>query len=79
MKEVLQTEQFAKWLRKLKDSLANVAIVRRIERLEQGNFGDSKSVGEKVFELRIDVGKGGIPRVFHGSQFRDHHSSCRWR
>ena len=44
MKEVLQTERFAKWFRKLKDNLAKVAIARRIERLEQGNFGDSKSV-----------------------------------
>lgn len=58
VKEVFQTERFAKWLRKLKDDLAKVAIARRIERLEQGNFGDSKSVGDKVFELRIDVGKG---------------------
>ena len=49
MKEVFQTERFAKWLRKLKDNLAKVAIVRRIERLEQGKFGDSKSVGDKVF------------------------------
>ena len=58
MKEVFQTERFSKWLRKLKDNLAKVAIARRIERLQEGNFGDSKSVGEKVFELRIDVGKG---------------------
>ncbi len=58
MKEVFQTNRFSKWLRKLKDNLAKVAIIRRIERLEQGNFGDSKSVGNKVFELRIDVGKG---------------------
>ena len=58
MKEVLQTERFAKWLKKLKDNIAKVAIARRIERLEKGNFGDSKSVGNKVFELRIDVGKG---------------------
>ena len=57
MKEVLQTERFAKWLKKLKGNLAKVAIARRIERLEQGNFGDSKSTGNKVFELRIDVGK----------------------
>ena len=58
MKEVLQTELFAKWLKKLKDNIAKVAIARRVERLEQGNFGDSKSIGGKVFELRIDVGKG---------------------
>ena len=58
MKEILQTERFAKWFRKLKDNLAKVAIARRIERLEHGNFGDSKSVSGKVFELRIDVGKG---------------------
>lgn len=58
MKEVLQTEQFAKWFRKLKDNSAKVAITRRTERLGQGNFGDSKYVGGKVFEFLIDVGKG---------------------
>lgn len=58
MKEVLQTEQFAKWFRKLKDNSAKVAIARRIERLEQGNFGDSKLLVIRFFELRIDVGKG---------------------
>ena len=42
----------------MKDKLAKVAIARRIERLEQGNFGDSKFVSDKVFELRIDVGEG---------------------
>lgn len=42
----------------MKDKLAKVAIARRIERLEQGNFGDSKFVSDKVFELRINVGKG---------------------
>lgn len=26
--------------------------------MEEGNFGDSKSIGDKVFELRIDFGKG---------------------
>ena len=42
----------------LRINSTKVAIVRRIERLEQGNFGDSKSVGDKVFELRIGIGKG---------------------
>jgi putative addiction module killer protein len=33
-------------------------ITTRIRRVEPGNFGDSKSVGSGVSELRIDVGKG---------------------
>ena len=49
---------FSKWLAKLKDAVAKVAIARRIVRLGNGNFGDSKSVGGGVFELRVDVGKG---------------------
>ena len=56
--EVRQTKEFSKWLKNLKDSIAKIAIARRIVRMEDGNFGDSKSVGNKVFELRIGVGKG---------------------
>ena len=56
--EVRQTEEFSKWLKKLKDAVAKVSIARRIVRMEDGNFGDSKSVGGGVFELRINVGKG---------------------
>lgn len=33
-------------------------IVRRIARLELGNFGDFRSVGEGVQELRIPIGPG---------------------
>ena len=58
MYEVLQTKLFSKWLKKLKDNIAKIAIVRRLGRLENGNFGDSKFVGDSGFELRIDVGKG---------------------
>lgn len=56
--EIRQTKIFSKWFIKLKDTVAKVAIAKRIVRLENGNFGDSKSVGDCVFELRIDVGKG---------------------
>lgn len=56
--EVRQTKVFSKWLERLKDSVSKLAIARRIVRLESGNFGDAKSVGSGVFELRIDVGKG---------------------
>jgi putative addiction module killer protein len=41
-------------------------IVRRIERISLGNFGDFRSVGEGVQELRIPVGPG--IRVYFGRQ-----------
>ena len=53
-----ETEIFSKWLKRLKDIKGKVAILRRIQRAEKGNFGDHKSVGENVLELRIDVGPG---------------------
>jgi len=48
----------AGWLRKLRDVQAKAAIIRRLNRLEQGNFGDFKPLREGVHELRIDVGPG---------------------
>lgn len=33
-------------------------IQTRIDRMEFGNFGDCKSVGRGVFELRVDFGPG---------------------
>lgn len=56
--KVLQTETYRKWFKKLKDIKAKFAIGQRLERIMRGNFGDSKSVGGGVYELRIDVGKG---------------------
>ena len=58
MYEIFKTENYLKWFKKLRDKTAKYAITLRIERLKNGNFGDSKNVGEKVFELRIDIGKG---------------------
>jgi len=55
---VLYTGTFETWLKKLRDQRAKAAIVSRIERMEDGNFGDYRSVGGAVSELRINVGKG---------------------
>lgn len=59
MIEVLQTDEFVKWLRRLKDVAARARILVRIQRLSlTENFGDAKSVGNGVFEMRIDYGPG---------------------
>lgn len=49
---------FQHWLDKLRDMRARVAVQRRIDRLGNGNFGDSEFCREGVWELRIDVGPG---------------------
>ena len=63
-----QTESFAKWFEALRDVRAKSRIAARIVRIEAGNFGDCRSVGKGVSELRIDMGPG--YRVYftrHGS------------
>ena len=58
MYQVRQTAIFAKWFGGLADGRAKDRIAARISRIEVGNFGDSKSVGGGVRELRIDTGPG---------------------
>ena len=59
MLTVVQTDVFARWLRDLGDLRARARIAARIERVRlTGNFGDVKSVGEGVGEMRIDYGPG---------------------
>lgn len=59
MIEVFQTDEFARWLKRLKNTAARARILVRIQRLSlTENFGDAKSVGDGVFEMRIDCGPG---------------------
>ena len=55
---------FDSWLLDLKDVRAKARILIRLKRVEMGNFGDTKSVGEGVCELRISEGQG--YRVYYG-------------
>jgi putative addiction module killer protein len=49
---------FAEWLAGLADDHARAKIAIRIDRLSTGNFGDRKSLGGGLNELRIDMGPG---------------------
>ena len=49
---------YSDWHRKLRDTKAKIALDRRINRIELGNFGDHKFCRDGVWELRIDVGQG---------------------
>jgi putative addiction module killer protein len=59
---------FEVWYDKL-DQLLQRAIDARLTRLAVGNFGDHKSVGSGVFELRINRGPG--LRVYYGLKGND--------
>lgn len=49
---------YSEWHRRLRDTNAKIAIDRRINRIELGNFGDHKYCRDGVWELRIDIGPG---------------------
>src|ERR1039457_4972002 len=58
MIEVRQTEEFSRWVSRLRDAKAVARIVARIRRMEFGNLGDSKSLRGGLMEMRIDYGSG---------------------
>jgi putative addiction module killer protein len=55
---VRQTEEFSRWVNRLKDANAVARIIARIRRMELGNLGDSKSLRGGLMEMRIDYGPG---------------------
>lgn len=58
MKTIYTTDVFDAWFESLRDKQAARGIQARIDRAEDGNFGDHKSVGDGVSEMRIHHGSG---------------------
>lgn len=58
MYRIEKTAEFEIWHDGLRDQRAQLKISQRIFRLEGGNPGDWKSVGDGVSEMRIDYGPG---------------------
>jgi len=55
---------FTEWLDGLKDVVARAIVRKRLNRIRMGNFGNTRSVGEGIFELKIDFGPG--YRIYYG-------------
>ncbi|KPD23636.1 type II toxin-antitoxin system RelE/ParE family toxin [Idiomarina zobellii] len=56
--EIRKSYAFDAWLRHLKDRRAVMLIAKRIVRAINGNFGDVRSLGGGLYEMRLFVGKG---------------------
>ena len=58
MCRIEQTEHFASWLRRIRDTQVRVRIIKRIERMAKGNLGDVKRLNDAVWEARLFFGPG---------------------
>jgi putative addiction module killer protein len=68
--EIYQDENgktpFEVWFHSLKDRMARRKIRKRLDRAEEGNLGECNSVGEGVYEMKIDYGPG--YRIYFGQE-----------
>ncbi|MCH7308365.1 type II toxin-antitoxin system RelE/ParE family toxin [Acinetobacter sp. NIPH 1852] len=58
MYQVLLTDEFDQWLNGLRDNPTKRRLARRLEKVQSGNLGDTKPVGEGVWEMREFFGPG---------------------
>lgn len=61
--QIITSGFYDEWFASIKDKDTKDRIQTRINRLRGGNFGDHKSVGDGVWELRFHFG-GGI-RIYY--------------
>ena len=57
-------EPFREWLLSVRDTSIRRRIQARLIAIETGNLGDYRSVGDGVWELRLDFGPG--YRIYYG-------------
>lgn len=58
--QIRKTDEYERWFRRLRDASARARINARLRRIgvEGRLVGDCKPVGDKVTELRFDIGPG---------------------
>ena len=55
---VKRLDEFSDWLKSLKDALTRQRLNARLRKVQNGNLGDVKSVGDGVCEMREHFGPG---------------------
>ncbi len=60
---------FSEWMESIDGQPINAIVMKRLDKVERGSFGDHKGVGVGVIELRIDFGPG--YRVYLGQDGKD--------
>lgn len=60
---------YDEWLSSLKSAKTKAIIISHIDRMELGSFGDSKALGNGIFEQRIHYGPG--YRVYYARESKN--------
>lgn len=58
MVDVVESDTFKRWVRRLRDRRAVARISARLRNASLGHFGDTSPVGDGIFEMRIHYGPG---------------------
>ena len=66
---LLRTGSFDRWLARLKDIRGKAAILHRLRAAERGHFGDCKTLGEGLMEMRVHAGPGYQVYFMHRGEF----------
>jgi putative addiction module killer protein len=57
-RSIVQGAAYERWFDRLPDSRAKARVLASVRRLSLGNFGNAKSLGKGLHELRVDYGPG---------------------
>ena len=67
--KITKTKQFEKWYLKLKSEDTKFAIVDRMSRIKNGDFGKHKDLKQGLFELKFKIA-GGL-RIYYVFKNKD--------
>ena len=58
MVDVVESATFGRWIRGLRDRAAVARVNARLRNVSLGNPGDTRAVGDGLFEMRVHHGPG---------------------